>query len=116
MLRQAEQDEREELLRRQLIASKKARDEAAAAAAAAATKNGAEKATATDAAASFDMFADEEALPLEVLSRATATIASAKNDGDAATNAALRDNWDDTEGYYRVRIGERLDGRYRVYG
>lgn len=26
------------------------------------------------------------------------------------------DNWDDTEGYYRVRIGELMDGRYTVYG
>lgn len=32
------------------------------------------------------------------------------------TNEALRDNWDDGEGYYRVRIGELLDGRYRVFG
>jgi len=28
----------------------------------------------------------------------------------------LTDNWDDAEGYYRVRIGEMLDGRYTVYG
>uniref|UniRef100_A0A0N5AAK8 Serine/threonine-protein kinase PRP4 homolog n=1 Tax=Syphacia muris TaxID=451379 RepID=A0A0N5AAK8_9BILA len=33
-----------------------------------------------------------------------------------AANASLKDNWDDNEGYYRVRIGEMLDGRYRVYG
>jgi serine/threonine-protein kinase PRP4 len=26
------------------------------------------------------------------------------------------DNWDDPDGYYRVRIGEVLDDRYRVYG
>ncbi|EPB73649.1 hypothetical protein ANCCEY_07262 [Ancylostoma ceylanicum] len=32
------------------------------------------------------------------------------------TNDTLRDNWDDAEGYYRVRIGEVLDGRYRVFG
>jgi len=31
-------------------------------------------------------------------------------------NPALTDNWDDTEGYYRVRIGEQLDKRYIVYG
>lgn len=29
-------------------------------------------------------------------------------------NPALTDNWDDAEGYYRVRIGETLDGRYLV--
>uniref|UniRef100_A0A915NCR3 Protein kinase domain-containing protein n=1 Tax=Meloidogyne javanica TaxID=6303 RepID=A0A915NCR3_MELJA len=65
----------------------------------------------------FDMFADEA--PVELLSKA-ATIET--ND---LTTAALKDNWDDTEGYYRlfiysynlrVRIGEQLDGRYRVYG
>ncbi|KAL3316842.1 Serine/threonine-protein kinase PRP4 [Cichlidogyrus casuarinus] len=31
-------------------------------------------------------------------------------------NHSLADNWDDPEGYYRVRIGEILDKRYAVYG
>ncbi|XP_041453859.1 serine/threonine-protein kinase PRP4 homolog [Lytechinus variegatus] len=31
-------------------------------------------------------------------------------------NPSLTDNWDDAEGYYRVRIGESLDKRYTVYG
>ena len=31
-------------------------------------------------------------------------------------NPALTDDWDDHEGYYRVRIGEQLDKRYIVYG
>nr|CAD7605844.1 unnamed protein product [Timema genevievae] len=31
-------------------------------------------------------------------------------------NPSLTDNWDDAEGYYRVRIGETMDGRYVVYG
>lgn len=31
-------------------------------------------------------------------------------------NPALTDNWDDAEGYYRVRIGETLDNRYVVSG
>lgn len=31
-------------------------------------------------------------------------------------NPALTDNWDDAEGYYRVRIGEMLDNRYVVSG
>uniref|UniRef100_A0A915E5Z9 Serine/threonine-protein kinase PRP4 homolog n=1 Tax=Ditylenchus dipsaci TaxID=166011 RepID=A0A915E5Z9_9BILA len=56
------------------------------------------------------MFADDAELPTELLSQA-ATIASQE-----FSNASLKDNWDDTEGYYRVRIGERLDGRYRVFG
>lgn len=34
----------------------------------------------------------------------------------AAENPNLTDNWDDAEGYYRVRIGEVLDSRYTVYG
>lgn len=34
----------------------------------------------------------------------------------ANENPALNDNWDDAEGYYRVRIGEVLDQRYEVYG
>lgn len=28
----------------------------------------------------------------------------------------MTDNWDDAEGYYRVRIGELLDNRYNVSG
>ncbi|EFN83274.1 serine/threonine-protein kinase PRP4 homolog [Harpegnathos saltator] len=31
-------------------------------------------------------------------------------------NPSLTDNWDDAEGYYRVRVGETLDTRYVVYG
>jgi len=31
-------------------------------------------------------------------------------------NPTLTDNWDDAEGYYRVRIGEVLDTRYSVFG
>ncbi|KAI8920408.1 kinase-like domain-containing protein [Entophlyctis helioformis] len=27
----------------------------------------------------------------------------------------LTDNWDDPEGYYRIILGEKLDGRYHVY-
>lgn len=34
----------------------------------------------------------------------------------AFENPALRENWDDAEGYYRVRIGEVLDDRYTVFG
>ena len=36
--------------------------------------------------------------------------------GRVPENPSLTDNWDDAEGYYRVRIGEVLDGRYNVYG
>ncbi|VDN13633.1 unnamed protein product [Dibothriocephalus latus] len=34
----------------------------------------------------------------------------------ASENHSLVDNWDDDQGYYRVRIGEVLDKRYAVYG
>ncbi|RZF48030.1 hypothetical protein LSTR_LSTR002096 [Laodelphax striatellus] len=36
--------------------------------------------------------------------------------GGLPENPSLTDNWDDAEGYYRVRIGEILDSRYVVYG
>lgn len=36
--------------------------------------------------------------------------------GSTCENPALTDNWDDAEGYYRVRISEILDSRYMVYG
>uniref|UniRef100_A0A8C4NJ72 Serine/threonine-protein kinase PRP4 homolog n=1 Tax=Eptatretus burgeri TaxID=7764 RepID=A0A8C4NJ72_EPTBU len=35
---------------------------------------------------------------------------------DYKENPNLRDNWTDSEGYYRVNIGEVLDKRYNVYG
>ncbi|XP_015426757.1 PREDICTED: LOW QUALITY PROTEIN: serine/threonine-protein kinase PRP4 homolog [Myotis davidii] len=35
---------------------------------------------------------------------------------DFKENPNLRDNWTDAEGYYRVNIGEVLEGRYNVYG
>lgn len=42
----------------------------------------------------FDMFAEDEELPPEVLQNATVI-------NQDATNLSLKDNWDDTEGYYR---------------
>lgn len=59
----------------------------------------------------FDMFATDAELPPEVLEKAAVVVSN-----QDAANASLKDNWDDNEGYYRVRIGEMLDGRYRVYG
>ncbi|XP_062849961.1 serine/threonine-protein kinase PRP4 homolog [Trichomycterus rosablanca] len=35
---------------------------------------------------------------------------------DFKENPSLKDNWTDSEGYYRVNIGEMLDKRYDVYG
>lgn len=53
-----------------------------------------------------DMFSAEYNSPSTVAAKATA----------GYENPMLTDNWDDAEGYYRVRIGEMLDKRYDVYG
>lgn len=37
-------------------------------------------------------------------------------ENSAYDTSNLIDNWDDAEGYYRVRIGEMLDKRYSVFG
>ncbi|CAL8108574.1 unnamed protein product [Calicophoron daubneyi] len=58
----------------------------------------------------FDMFAEEVELGS---CAAPGTMALGAM---ASENHALVDNWDDAEGYYRVRIGEILDKRYAVYG
>jgi serine/threonine-protein kinase PRP4 len=65
------------------------------------------------AASTVDMFAEED-VDSNVMGGSTnkedQTI-MASND-----NPNLTDNWDDAEGYYRVRTGETLDGRYNVFG
>ncbi|KAI8377571.1 kinase-like domain-containing protein [Radiomyces spectabilis] len=55
--------------------------------------------------ASFDMFA-QAPIPAQPAAIAVTTAAPA--------NPNLLDNWDDPEGYYSVRIGERLDDRYNT--
>lgn len=55
---------------------------------------------------SEDMFAENYSSPNSVQ----------KTSSRAQENPNLTDNWDDAEGYYRVRIGEVLDTRYTVYG
>ncbi|VDM70148.1 unnamed protein product [Strongylus vulgaris] len=62
--------------------------------------------------AEFDMFADDADLPQDGIVADEAVVQSQGQQ----VNDTLRDNWDDAEGYYRVRIGEVLDGRYRVFG
>merc|ERR1719414_1450459 len=54
-----------------------------------------------------DMFSERFESPQGGSTRAQAT---------ENTHPNLTDNWDDAEGYYRVRIGEVLDKRYNVYG
>ncbi|KAM3722398.1 Serine/threonine-protein kinase [Dirofilaria immitis] len=77
------------------------------------TKQEVENKAAEDCTASttFDMFATDAELPPEVLNKAAIIVS-----GQEPANASLKDNWDDTDGYYRIRIGEMLDSRYRVYG
>ncbi|XP_055390310.1 uncharacterized protein LOC129619201 isoform X2 [Condylostylus longicornis] len=58
----------------------------------------------------WDMFADQD---VDSNFDSPNTIISTKNQIE---NPALTDNWDDAEGYYRVRISEILDNRYTVYG
>jgi len=56
-----------------------------------------------------DMFAEDFSSPTSL--QAKTTIMSQDKE-----NPNLMDNWDDAEGYYRVRIGEVLDTRYSVFG
>merc|ERR1719167_1511477 len=58
---------------------------------------------------SNDMFAEDFSSPTSEQGK-SATISQDKE------NPNLLDNWDDAEGYYRVRIGEVLDSRYNVFG
>ena len=65
-----------------------------------------------------DMFADDADIPvLGEKTHETNVTASAGATADAAAadmTAGLSDNWDDADGYYRARVGEVLDGRYKV--
>ena len=60
--------------------------------------------------ASPDMFAEDEHFSSPTSHQTLQRSAQDKE------NPALTDNWDDAEGYYRVRIGEVLDTRYSVFG
>ena len=59
-----------------------------------------------------DMFAEEPPKPKKAQNdpgKVVHVIPQAKQ-----LDASMLDNWDDTEGYYRVILGELLDGRYHV--
>lgn len=58
--------------------------------------------------AEWDMFAEQD---IDSNFDSPNTVVASKQ---GAENPALTDNWDDAEGYYRVRIGEVLDNRYVV--
>ncbi|XP_076350917.1 pre-mRNA processing factor 4 kinase [Tachypleus tridentatus] len=61
---------------------------------------------------SMDMFTDSDMFAENYNSPSAVQQFAAR----AHDNPNLTDNWDDAEGYYRVRIGEVLDNRYTVYG
>lgn len=61
--------------------------------------------------ADWDMFAEQD---LDSNFDSPSTIVANKQ--NVSDNPALTDNWDDAEGYYRVRISENLDNRYIVSG
>ncbi|XP_065064925.1 serine/threonine-protein kinase PRP4 homolog isoform X2 [Rhopilema esculentum] len=71
-----------------------------------------------EASRSLDMFAGDEAFAGNDMfsdnfdSPRSGPIISKRG----SENPNLLDNWDDAEGYYRVRIGETLDKRYSIYG
>ncbi|KRX56781.1 Serine/threonine-protein kinase PRP4 -like protein [Trichinella sp. T9] len=59
----------------------------------------------------FDMFSVEDMpIPKHVVSIQKDQEINQKDE------CYLADNWDDTEGYYRVQVGELMDKRYSVYG
>ncbi|CAD5118181.1 unnamed protein product [Dimorphilus gyrociliatus] len=62
----------------------------------------------------LDMFADEIDMLDQAHKESPATFAAGQKMG--LEDPTLNDNYDDAEGYYRVRIGEVLDKRYSVYG
>lgn len=64
--------------------------------------------------AELDMFADEIDMLDQAHKESPATFAAGQKMG--LEDPTLNDNYDDAEGYYRVRIGEVLDKRYSVFG
>jgi serine/threonine-protein kinase PRP4 len=63
----------------------------------------------------FDMFADDEDDDDDMFAPETTSKAkSNQNPKGKELDVSLLDNWDDPDGYYRVILGELLDGRYHV--
>ena len=59
----------------------------------------------------LDMFAETPAIPRE-LGRDAAKVVPIPQ--AKALDMTMLDDWDDSEGYYKVMLGELLDGRYHV--
>ncbi|XP_055334548.1 serine/threonine-protein kinase PRP4 homolog [Paramacrobiotus metropolitanus] len=62
----------------------------------------------------IDMFSESDMFSEDYQN--SGTTADMANGSGKNENSTLADNWDDAEGYYRVRVGELLDGRYQVFG
>lgn len=60
----------------------------------------------------FDMFSDSPITPQDLTLHSTTNNTAM----DSTLQMSLADNWDDAEMYYRYRIGEIMDDRYRVVG
>ncbi|XP_063986983.1 serine/threonine-protein kinase PRP4 homolog [Diachasmimorpha longicaudata] len=74
-------------------------------------KNGGkEEKTVSKKANEWDMFAEAD----NIADFNSPTVEGKRPGGP--DNPSLTDNWDDAEGYYRVRVSETLDSRYVVYG
>ena len=73
--------------------------------------NGVDKKRRVSAGKDMDMFSENDMFGDNFHVDKTNAAVVGKTD-----NPNLQDNWDDAEGYYRVRIGEMLDHRYTVYG
>ncbi|XP_011314174.1 serine/threonine-protein kinase PRP4 homolog [Fopius arisanus] len=72
--------------------------------------NGKDEKTISKKANEWDMFAEAD----NITDFNSPTVEGKRPGGP--DNPSLTDNWDDAEGYYRVRVGETLDSRYVVYG
>ncbi|XP_050434118.1 serine/threonine-protein kinase PRP4 homolog [Adelges cooleyi] len=62
----------------------------------------------------WDMFAEADSYHATQLTPQPNGLANGNK--SVPENPSLTDNWDDAEGYYRVRIGETMNSRYTVYG
>lgn len=63
----------------------------------------------------FDMFADDDDYETGTKNLLHFNDISKMGGGNLNNGSHLNDNWDDAEGYYRINIGEILDGRYSVF-
>ncbi|KAJ2661446.1 U4/U6 small nuclear ribonucleoprotein prp4 [Coemansia sp. RSA 1200] len=65
----------------------------------------------------FDMFADADTVPLKPSVPKPLGGQAAKETGTGSqleTHPGMADSWDDAEGYYRIVVGELMNGRYLV--